>query len=704
LDLRRLATVVLIFAAALGMFVLYVQQQKKQRQAPPSTSTAPAASNPATASAPVAVKPATAATQPAVATTAPASAPATSPVVKWYATLAKPKDVTIGGLDPNGYLLQLQLSSLGAGIRTAKLTDYFVTVADKRLYYKNPAGYEAACAAEPLKYKGHYSVLNPLVGGDKPLLPLATRGLSVEVLGQDDAFFRLDDVAGRAWEVEEATPESVRLSYVFYRGTDWDQASQNPVLKLTKTFHLAPGDFSVAVSLKVENLSNGPLRVSLDQLGPTGVPREDPRQDNRRVAYARLNPEDDKVRITLKPFKELASMPLDRDIPLGSSDESKPILWVGHLDKFFGAILYLVPESAGRLSAPDWKAQFYVQAAEESAQPPSRTFLTGMRISDLDLPAGGGAREIHWSLFVGPKKRDLFSETSAPHFKELYKQLDYAGTIDFGGACCSWAPLTIGMMWLLEVFSKVSLGNYGVAIILLVFLVRIALHPLTKRSQVSMMKMQKFAPQMQKLKEKYADDKASLNREMMQVYKKQGVTPLLGCLPMVLQMPIWVALFTALGVAVELRHAAFLPVWITDLAGPDALFTWSPAHSLPMIGNTFNLLPILLTVAMFFQTKMTPQMTPTSAASPDAARQQKMMQYMMPVMMLVFFYNSPSGLTLYIMASTFAGVAEQVVIRRHIQAREAAAAAVETTIDMPGKAARGNRPKKPKGPFWVKRG
>ncbi len=704
MDTRRLATVVLIFAAAMVVFVLYVQQQKKQHQAPPSTSTAPAGSNPAAASAPVTDKPATMAAPPVEATTTPASTPATSPAVKWYGTRAKPKDVSIGGLDPNGFLLQLQLSSLGAGIRTAKLTDYFVTVADKKLYYKNPSGYEAARVAEPDKYKGHYSVLNPLGGGDKPLLPLATRGLSVEVPGQDDAAFRLDDLAGRTWELEEATPDSARLSYVFYRGTDWDHACQNPVLKLTKTFHLVQGDFSVAVSLKVENLSKVPLRVSLDQLGPTGVPREDPRQDKRRVAYARQNPEDQKVRITLKPAKDLASLPLDQDIALGSSDESNPILWIGHLDKFFGAILYLVPDSAGRLSAPVWRAQFYVQAVAEAAQPPSRTFLTGVRIPAVDLPAGGAAKEIHWSLFIGPKKRDLFSEASATHSKELYRQLDYAGTIDFGGACCSWAPLTIGMMWLLEVFSKIALGNYGVAIILLVFLVRIALHPLTKRSQVSMMKMQKFAPQMQKLKDKYADDKTALNREMMQVYKQQGVTPLLGCLPMVLQMPIWVALFTALGVAVELRHAAFLPVWITDLAGPDALFTWSPAHALPMIGNTFNLLPILLTVAMFFQTKMTPQMTPTSAASPDAARQQKMMQYMMPVMMLVFFYNTPSGLTLYIMASTFAGVAEQMVIRRHIQAREAAAAAAETTIDMPGKAARGNRPKKPKGPFWVKRG
>jgi YidC/Oxa1 family membrane protein insertase len=698
LDLRRLAAVLLIFAAALAMFVVYVQRQAKQRQAGQTPATAPAAASPAASSAPA--RPAAPTTQPVI----PEAASAPTPSVKWFGTRATPGEFAIGSLEPNGYLLQLQLTSRGAGIYTAKLADYFTTVADKRLHAKDPRGYESAQAARPDKYKGHYSVLNPMPGGGRPVLPLATRGLSIEVQGQPDAAIVLDDLDSKHWALEDLSADRIRLSYVLYRGIDWDQARQAPVLKLTKSYQLAKGDFSVTVSLKVENLSDLPLRVSLDQLGPTGVPREDPRADNRRAVYGKLNLDDQKVRITAKPANELGKMEPWREITLGSSDQPSPLLWVGHLDKFFGAIMYLLPETAGQLHSPTWKAQFYVLAAPEGPHPQSRAFVTGMKIPDLQLPPGGGARELRWELFVGPKKRDLFSDATAPHSKELYRQLNYLGTIDFSGGCCSWAPLTMGMMWLLEAFSKVTLGNYGVAIILLVFLVRIALHPLTKRSQVSMMKMQKFAPQMQKLREKHGDDKAALNREMMQLYKQQGATPLLGCLPMVLQMPIWVALFTALNVAVELRHAAFLPVWITDLAGPDALFIWPPAYSIPFFGNSFNLLPILLTVAMFFQTKMTPQMTPTAAASPDAARQQKMMQYMMPVMMLLLFYNTPSGLTLYIMASTFAGVAEQVVIRRHIRAREAAAAAVETTIEMPGKAARASRPKKPKGPFWVKRG
>ena len=254
------------------------------------------------------------------------------------------------------------------------------------------------------------------------------------------------------------------------------------------------------------------------------------------------------------------------------------------------------------------------------------------------------------------------------------------------------------VIWLLSVIAGMTGDNYGVAIIVLVLLVRLCLHPLTKKSQVSMMKMQKLQPQIQKLRDKYGDDKETLNKEMMRIYKEQGAKPLLGCLPMLLQMPILIALFTGINASVQLRHAAFLPMWITDLAAPDRLFTWS--RSLPLIGQSFNLLPVLLCVAMFFQTKMNPQMSGQQPASSEqAAQQQKMMKYMMPGMMLVFFYKAASGLTLYFMASTAAGVVDQWAVRRHIRQREEAQAATETTINMPGKAARGHRPKKPKDPF-----
>ena len=131
------------------------------------------------------------------------------------------------------------------------------------------------------------------------------------------------------------------------------------------------------------------------------------------------------------------------------------------------------------------------------------------------------------------------------------------------------------------------------------------------------------------------------------------------------------------------------------------LFSWT--EQLPLIGNSFNLLPILLTVAMFLQTKFNPAMA-SQSASPDQAQQQKMMKYLMPVMMLFIFYKAPSGLNLYIMSSTMGGVLEQYFIRKHIREQEELQAASETVVKVSGKGPRGARPKKPKGPTWVKRG
>ncbi|MFA6133669.1 MAG: YidC/Oxa1 family insertase periplasmic-domain containing protein [Phycisphaerae bacterium] len=724
MDLRRFAVALVILVGGLGVLV-YTNRPAANPATSPQTALAQASAQPADApsGAPASAAPAATAQSAPVAPKAPASpAPtesgaseggatltaASGPAEKWFGQLPPAaQSATLGSLeDPNGYLMQVQLTANGASIYTAKMSQYFATVADKQLYHADPAHYEQRRLADPAKYKGHVSILNPVPGDGGQVLPLATKAVGIEFAGETGSYQYIDILDSKAWVLEEASADSARYAYTFYRGASWDQARNHPVIKLTKTYTLPKRDYTVSVSLKVENLSSRAVKVTLNQRGPTGLPSEDPRADNRAVAYGLHKVADGKVQVVLNKADQLAKMTIGAENALGKSDANPPVLWLGHVDKFFGSMLYLKPETttsqpAGappQLAATGLKAEFYDIAEQES--PTSRTFATGVKIPDLLLEPGQAGKEVRFELFVGPKKRDLFTNPDYPYYKAIYQQLDYIGTIDFG-SCCTWAPLTFGMMWLLDKLSIISLGNYGVAIILLVFMVRLVLHPLTKKSQVSMSKMQKLAPQMKKLQEKYADDKNTLNKEMMGLYKQQGFTPILGCLPTVLQMPIWIALYTALSATVELRHAGFLPFWITDLAGPDALFTWS--DNLPYIGHTFNLLPLLLTVAMYLQMKMTPQMTP-AAPSPEQQKQQKMMQYMMPVMMLFFFYTAPSGLTLYIMASTASSVVEQWVIRKHIQEKEAQAAAIETTVTLSGKTFRTARTKKPKGPFWTKRG
>jgi len=448
--------------------------------------------------------------------------------------------------------------------------------------------------------------------------------------------------------------------------------------------------------------------------------------------YGKQKAEGEGIDVAFKMHAELQNgkTPEDKPVTLGRSDDADPVLWVGHSNKFFASMVYLDPnypdqkvkKLPGRLAAQLWQADFYFLSEPESST--SNVHVPAIRIGgkrakegafscfpDLALPAGGKAKEMVFDIFAGPKKRDMLSDSSARYFKPLYKKLDYIGSINFRSCFCAFNWLTLGMMRLLQGISNIALGNYGVAIMVLVVLVRLALHPLTKKGQVSMMKMQKLGPEMAKIKKKYADDKEAMQREMMKFYKTQGSAPLLGCLPMLLQMPIWLSLWGSLNAAVELRHAAFLPIWITDLAAPDAIFSWAKPIVVPLIGgmtgpiHSFNLLPLLLTVAIFLQTKLNPQMTQATATpTKEQQTQQKMMRYMMPAMMLVFFYNAASGLTLYIMTSTFAGVIEQIVIRRHIEAKQAAEAAATITVKVPGKAPRDSRPKKPKGPTYFKKG
>jgi YidC/Oxa1 family membrane protein insertase len=200
---------------------------------------------------------------------------------------------------------------------------------------------------------------------------------------------------------------------------------------------------------------------------------------------------------------------------------------------------------------------------------------------------------------------------------------------------------------------------------------RLMMHPITKKSQVSMSKMSKLAPRAEEIKKKYANNKAEMNKRLMELYREQGASPITGMLPMFIQMPIWIALWSAVYTSIDLRGAAFLPFWITDLSVPDALIRFSTI-TLPLLNwkiESLNLLPLLMGVAFYLQQKLMPTQA-NAASNPQMAQQQKMMMIMMPLLFPLMLYKAPSGVNLYIMSSTFAGVIEQHVIRKHIREKE----------------------------------
>ncbi|MGC9453446.1 MAG: YidC/Oxa1 family insertase periplasmic-domain containing protein [Phycisphaerae bacterium] len=620
---------------------------------------------------------------------------------RWLHNVAgEARTYRIGSPDPRtGYTFELELTSMGAAVNTAKLAQYFVTVEDKQLWENSPDEYEVRRREDPDKYQGHYELLTPVTHGGGRNLPYETGELTVDADGLPQVTF---DLANLPWRIRQ-TPttgqgdsQSVSFVYTLAHGTPSDFER---LLRITKTYTVRKNDYTLGLSLEVENLSQRGLEVSLTQAGPTGVPREDYRSDMRQAAVGRWSDENQAVGVQLYDRGRMKDFEAGQNIIKGEGSENGPIVWVGVINKFFGSMMYLRPEEGEGPGAERLNATYSIAPAMESAE--SKAFTTDVTFPGLSLEPGA-SRRMAFDVFAGPKKRDMFSDSGAPYYRQQYKDLNYVSTISLRSCFCAWSELSLGMMWLLQKLSVATLGNYGLAIIILVILVRAVLHPLTKKGQVSMHKMQKLAPQMQRLKEKYADDKEALNREMMALYKKAGASPFLGCLPMLLQMPIWIALYSGLNASVELRHAGLLPFWLTDLAAPDTIFSWSPENSLWVVGNRFSLLPILMAIAMALQSKFNPQMS--ASMSPEQAKQQKMMKYMFPAFFLFIFYQMPSGLNLYIMTSTFVGVAEQYVIRKHLQEKEAEQAARETTVKLPGKPPRSKRPKKPKGPFWTKHG
>ena len=256
--------------------------------------------------------------------------------------------------------------------------------------------------------------------------------------------------------------------------------------------------------------------------------------------------------------------------------------------------------------------------------------------AQLLFPLSDGASTQTLDVYVGPKDFDVLGEVG----HNLSRAVNL-GWFEF---------IAVPLLHLLE-FGYRFTGNYGVSIILLTMLIKVLFIPLTHRSFQSMREMQKLQPQMAHIREKYKDDSETMNREIMELYKRHKVNPLGGCLPMVLQIPVFIGLYNALLNSVEMRHAPFM-WWIADLSAPDRLGDLQ----LPFVqGAGIPVLTLVMGASMFVQQWMTP-------AAGDPAQQRVMM--IMPVMFTFMFVNFPSGLVLYWLVNNVLTIAQQVYMNR----------------------------------------
>jgi YidC/Oxa1 family membrane protein insertase len=248
-----------------------------------------------------------------------------------------------------------------------------------------------------------------------------------------------------------------------------------------------------------------------------------------------------------------------------------------------------------------------------------------------------GEKQFHYALYFGPKDTQVL--------QPLGFELDRA--VHFGFFDIIAKPL----LWVLRFFNG-FFNNYGWSIIVLTILIKILFAPLTHKSYKSMKDMQKLQPKIAKIREKYKDNREKLNQETMALYKTYKVNPMGGCLPMVIQIPVFFALYSLLGYAIELRHAPFL-LWINDLSAPDRL---SIGIQLPYVGNGIPVLTLLMGASMFIQQKMTP-----TTGDPTQAK----MMLFLPVVFTFMFINFAAGLVLYWLVNNVLSIGQQYYINKY---------------------------------------
>jgi len=376
------------------------------------------------------------------------------------------------------------------------------------------------------------------------------------------------------FKLDKITKDSI--SFV-YRG---------PAKHILKEFYFPKDSYAIDLKINTRNLSSSSLTLnSRLSLGTLNMSAKNPQSRYYGVFVAGG----------------------EKNWHLGAGKEfnSQDTKFVGLRDQYFCAIVEPASAASGYIKKLN---------GQESE--------IGIQEKEINLKPNEQIGQLY-RIYLGPQDSKTIN-----NLKPEWSAIIYYGTFDF------IAQLLLQLLG----FFYGLVHNWGLAIILLSFVVYFVLFPLTLKQMRSMKEMQLLQPKIEALRCELKNNPQKLNKEIMELYKEHKVNPLGGCLPLLLQMPIFFALYQALIRSVALRGAKFL--WIQDLSAPDHLFTLK--NSIPFLGNHINILPILMAIGMFVQQKIS--MAKTTG---EAAQQQKMMSIIMPIMFGVIFYQMPSGLVLY---------------------------------------------------------
>ncbi len=690
-----------------GLFIAIAVMKNagKQHAAPPIT-----ANNPAPAAQPAGPSGQPAPNQPAAQpttqpTTQPADpaapAPAAAPMAGLHAKVFAGDPLAanfapVGSLDapgknPSAPHLRIDFDDFGAGVRELRLANHYESV-------KNDANVLVQTAVE------HNGVR---------LVPFAAQWLSVN--GQK--VFLTRDAAGPVWR-QIATDKPGQFEAIILDG------AETPIARVERAYVIRPNSHVVQLAQRVFNLSPAPITISLVTYGPADLPQERGGYggDKRKVRFGYLrNAGQDPSR--KHPIANEFITP--HATALGGSENGlyEPVLpqwpnevsnengfeltWAGMTNRYFSVAATPwfegdapVPMSLAKYALVDRVMIGNAVSFQDPAGGAARTKVTRVNASDMTTPemalrlasasetlAPGASTDLGLAIYAGPLSKPQIKREPVADAANLESLVVF----NFGGMCgpCTFPFITSTLHSLLLFFHDYLTRDWALAIALLVVCVRTILHPLTRWSQI---KMQRFAKQMQAMgpkqkviQERYGADRQKLQQEMAKLWREEGVSPLgmVGCLPMFLVTPVWIALYAMLYFSVELRHEPafygvvqkvipnfpnFMGWFLSDLSEPDRFFRFGSSVNIPMIGevDSINILPFILGAVFFVHQKY---LTPPSATqlTPEQEMQQKMIKWMSVIMFPVFMYGAPAGLSIYFIVNSTLAIFENKWIKAHAE-------------------------------------
>ncbi len=630
----------------------------------------------------------------------------------------------LGSLDgEGGDSMRIEFSPFGSGIASLKLGEGF---------------FEEVDSEEHVELQAQRTVPRP---GRSDLTAVPFAALAIRVTDPASGERATVGLAGEGvWRELDGIPGAFEAFI--------ETADGSPLVRLERRYAIEPGTFRVTISRRSENLTDRPLTVTWYEAGPIDLPEPVTRYggDKRRVRFGYLlNPEAQSGSAFVTADRDLTGRgkvlgdretddagyerwkPEDTLWPTPKSGkEGRRLVWTAFTGRYFAVALHPVfdPQAVG--AGGEEKLFTQVEQIDRLVLNPYLGkkdidhAVMLMRLNhEPERLAPRGASEQTMGVYAGPLLHEDL--TTDPLLASL--NLDGLIVYNFGGPCgemCTFSWLTYVLMAVLR-FAHSITGDWAISIILLVLVVRTTLHPITKWSQIRLLRfskqMQSIAPMQQKIREKYKDDAKRQQQEMAKLWQEEGINPAgaLGCLPMLLQSPVWIALYASLYFAAELRHeAAFWGVFqsitggewrfLADLSRPDQMVPLPKAlhFTPPLIGGIYgeiksiNLLPVLMGVVFWAHQKyLSPP--PSASMSAEMEQQQKIMKVMFPLMMPIFMYAAPSGLTIYFITNSTLGILENKHIRHNAEKKGLLDPEKIKAQKAAKRAAKGSQPAKPGG-------